>query len=421
MKKRIAALIVVLMLVLPSSAYALETNELIAIAAMPLAVAAVADIADVPAGDLVTVVSAMNRAYVPAPQFVEVVRYAPVALVDTNEPRFVSYVTTQVDNGIMGDALALSLANRLESAYEIQEINVVSPQPVYYVERRELIPTVVTSRLALQPARFDPLALVAMPLAVAAVAELTDVPTNDLISFIAALNQASMPAPQFVEVVRYSPVVFLDDTIEPQFVSFVTTEVDRGIRGDSLAIAIADRYRTFGIRDIDVVDPPRTVFVDRTEVFPPVVRTRVASARAHPHGGPPGQVKKDLGLQTGAEVVHGTTSRRDRAVVTRDSDRDRGKQKTRVVRDEPRRQDARRVAPRSRGKSSGSAKKNQAVSAPIQREQGNSGRRVTARSSGPPARTVSGNDGRGRADRGNAAKGNSQGKAKGKDKGKGNG
>jgi len=32
--------------------------------------------------------------------------------------------------------------------------------------------------------------------------------------------------------------------------------------------------------------------------------------RAHPHGGPPGQLKKQFGLKTGAEVVH-----RERVVV----------------------------------------------------------------------------------------------------------
>lgn len=403
MKTRIFALIAVLMLVLPSSAYALETNELVAIAAMPLAVAAVADIADVPTSDLISVVSAMNRASVPPPQFIEVVRYVPVALVDRTEPTFVQYVTTQVDNGLVGDALAVSLADRIVTTYGVSEINVVNPQTVYVVERREFIPTVVTTRL--QPAPFDPLALVAMPLAVAAVANLTDVPANDLISFISALNQAAVPAPQFVEVVRYSPVVFLDDAYEPQFVQFVTTEVDRGIRGDRLALVIADRYRSMGLRDIDidVVSPPRTVFVNQAEFFPPVVRTRVAEVRAHPHGGPPGQLKKDRGLQTGAEVVHGTRPAK-RVIVVDDG---RKAKKTRVVQQqEPRRQ----PAPKARGRSEGSGKgKKVAVSAPVHRDHGKK----------QVVRTASNNDGRGRADRGD--KGNGKGNSKGKGKGKGNG
>jgi hypothetical protein len=401
MKTRIVALIAVLMLVLPSSVYALETNELVAIAAMPLAVAAVADIADVPTSDLISVVSAMNRASVPPPQFIEVVRYVPVALVDRTQPTFVEYVTTQVDNGLVGNALAVSLADRIVTTYGVSEINVVNPQTVYVVERREFVPTVVTTRL--QPAPFDALSLVAMPLAVAAVANLTDVPANDLISFISALNQAAVPAPQFVEVVRYSPVVFLADSYEPQFVQFVTTEVDRGIRGDRLALVIADRYRTMGLRDIDidVVNPPRTVFVDQAQFFPPVVRTRVAEVRAHPHGGPPGQLKKDRGLQTGAEIVHETKPGKQ-MIVRRDVDNGRKAQKTRVVQEEPRRQ----VVPRSRGRSEGSGK----------------GKKVTVSDHGKPqvVRTAS-NDGRGHVDRGRGERGNSKGNSKGKGKGKGNG
>jgi hypothetical protein len=423
MKTRIAALIAVLMLVLPSSAYALETNELVTIAAMPLAVAAVADLNDVPTSDLVTVVSAMNRASVPAPQFIEVVRYVPVALVDEREPRFVSYVTTQVDRGLVGDELAVSLADQLGTRYDVREINVVEPQTVYLVERhefiptREFIPTVVTTRL--QSTRFDPLALVAMPLAVAAVANLTDVPTNDLVSFISALNQAAMPAPQFVEVVRYSPMVFVSDTYEPQFVRFVTTEVDRGIRGETLAIAIADRYRTMGIRDIDVINPPRTVIVDRTEFFPPVVQTRVAEARAHPHGGPPGQLKKDLGVQTGAEIVHGSRPG-GRVVVARDSDKGRDQQRTRVVKQKPARRDVDRKVTRSPK----SGKRNKAVvSAPVAPDHSNRGHQMKAPSQGRPVTRVtrvtptpSGNSGRGHADKGNS-KGNAGGKGKGKGKG----
>jgi len=263
------------------------------------------------------------------------------------------------------------------------------------------------------------LALVAMPLAVAAVANLTDVPTNDLISFISALNQAAMPAPQFVEVVRYSPVVFFDDAIEPQFIRFVTTEVDRGIRGETLAIAIADRYRTIGIREIDVIRPPRTIIVDRDEFFPPVVRTRVAEMRAHPHGGPPGQLKKDLGVQTGAEVVHGSRPG-ERVVVARDSGKGRDKQKAKVAQPAPRRQSEPRVTSRSQGKSKGSNKRNTVssrpstvVAAPV--PQRSSERRVTKPARAKTTRTVSGNDGRG-ATKGNA---NSGGKSKGKGKGKG--
>jgi hypothetical protein len=46
------------------------------------------------------------------------------------------------------------------------------------------------------------------------------------------------------------------------------------------------------------------VVVDQN-VIPPEVVQRVESVKQHPHGGPPGQLKKIVGVQTGAEIVHG--------------------------------------------------------------------------------------------------------------------
>ena len=303
MKKKFSALILFSLVLLPSSAWALQVDDLVALTAMPLAVAAVADIADVPATDLMTVVSTLNRANVPPPQFIEIVRYTPVALVETTtEPRFVTYVTTQYDRGLTGNALAYSIAEQFPT-YGVQEVQIVDP-PVMTIVQRQILPQVVVTRF--QPVQFDPLALVAMPLAVAAVSDITGVPSNDLFNFIVSLNQARVPAPQFVEIVRYSPVVFVDPNASPAFLSFVTTEIDRGVIGTPLAVAIADRFDTFGMNEIAILDPPVTTIIDRDVFIPQVVTTRVAEVRSHPHGGPPGQLKKDLGLQTGAEVVHGT-------------------------------------------------------------------------------------------------------------------
>lgn len=334
MKKPFPALIVLFLLVLPGSAQALETNELIALTAMPLAVAAVSEITDVPATDLLSVVSTLNNAQVPPAQFVEIVRYAPVALVDTSEPRFVTYVTSEYERGVIGNDLALAIADRYPT-YGVREVEIVNPPVVTFVEQRQILPPVVVTRF--QPAQFDPLALIAMPLAVAAVADITDIPRNDLFQFIASLNQARVPPPQFVEVVRYSPVVLVDRTQSPLFVSFVRTEIDRGVIGSPLAFAIADRIRVANDVDIDVVRPRTRVIVDRDDFIPANVR--------HPHGGPPGQLKKQLGLQTGAEVVHGTARART-ARVTRDRDDDDGR-RPRVTRER------RRVAPEPRVKQRG--------------------------------------------------------------------
>ena len=315
MKNKLPALLALCLLVIAGQARALETDELLAVTAMPLAVADVVALPDVPQNDVMTVVTTLNRAAVPAPQFVEIVRYAPVAIVQPAEPRFVTYVTQQYDNGVVGQPLAMAISDRYD-AYGIDDVNIADPPVVTVVERQQILPTVVTTQF--RPAQFDPVALIAMPLAVAAVANLTDVPQNDLMQLVASLNRAMVPAPQFVEVVRYSPVVFVDRSYTPQFMQFVTTQVDRGIIGRPLAYAIANRIQTYQPVDIDVVRPPLRI-VERDEILPRVVQTRAYDrtraydariASAHPHGGPPGQLKKQLGLQTGAEVVHGAMPNR---------------------------------------------------------------------------------------------------------------
>src|SRR5438270_455278 len=116
----------------------------------------------------------------------------------------------------------------------------------------------------------DLLSLIAMPLAVDAVANTRGVDLVQLASLVANLNQANVPPADFVQVVRDAP------TTQPEFVPFVQTQVSQGVTGPALVAAI---------------DQQRTVQSGRVE--------------QHPHGGPPGQLKKIYGYQTGAEVVHG--------------------------------------------------------------------------------------------------------------------
>ena len=390
MKIKLPALLAVCLLTFAGTASALQTDELIAISAMPLAVADVVALPDVPRDDVITVVTTLNQAAVPAPQFVEIVRYVPVALVEPAEPRFVTYVTQEYQRGIVGEPLALAIANRYNT-YGIDDAHIVDPPVLTVVERREILPATVVTRF--QPVEFDPLALIAMPLAVAAVADIADVPRTDLMRFITSLNQAMVPAPQFVEVVRYSPVVLVDRTASPQFIQFVTTEVDRGVIGRPLAFAIADRIDSFQPVDIDVVAPRPAFIVDRDAVIlPTVVTTRVA--RAHPHGGPPGQLKKQLGLQTGAEVVHGTRpARTTRTVVARGDDDDRRGRQDRVTRE--------RSKPKPKVIRVEQEQRQSAPKVQRQRERGNNRGNVEQR----------GNSGGGKG------KGKSQGKGKGKGKG----
>jgi hypothetical protein len=314
MKKILLALLIAL--ALPRPGEALDTNDVLALVAMPLAVAAVSDIADVPVRDVANLVTALNRADVPPTQFVEVVRYAPMAIVDRSvDPPFVRYVTTRVDDGIVGEPLVLEIQERYRP-YGVTQFDPLAPR--YVVVENDPLPPVVVNQFGL-----DPLALVAMPLAVAAVAELTDVPMNDLMSLVMALNQRNVAPTQFVEIVRYSPVALLDDTARPRFIRYVTTD-SGDLQRNAYALALAQELRTYGADDLDVVRVAEPAYVfDRTDILPGVVRN-------HPHGGPPGQIKKELGLQTGAEVVHGSKPGRDRdddvrgrVVETIDRDRDR--------------------------------------------------------------------------------------------------
>ena len=156
----------------------------------------------------------------------------------------------------------------------------------------------------------DLLALVAMPLAVAAVSDMPNVPQNQLIDFVTLLNHAGVPPAQFVEAVRYVPVALVTPVDNgPTFVEYVRTQEQQGLRGTQLVTVIEDRYRTIGIpADVDVV-APRVVEGNRDTFVPEMVRRRVNEITStrwskHPHGGPPGQLKKIEGVKTGAEIVH---------------------------------------------------------------------------------------------------------------------
>jgi len=275
-----------------TSAFALNTKELLSLVAMPLAVAAASDLNGVREPDLIDLVTQLNQANVPPTEFVQIVRYVPVALIEQNgQPQIVQYVTTETRRGVIGTQLATNIADELHMRYDVPRFELVPAQPVI-VETTQIIPQYVTTRT-----NNSLLSLVAMPVAVAAVAELAGIPQQQLIDVVTQLNYANVPPQQFVEVVRYVPVALVNTDTSPQFVQYVTTQVNSGVTGPALATVVADRLRTFGAREINVIAPqPQPVFVPQ----PAPVRV----VRAHPHGGPPGQLKKVYGYQTGAEVVH---------------------------------------------------------------------------------------------------------------------
>lgn len=412
---RKAAFAVLLLLLIPLPARALETDELLGLVAMPLAVAAASEVTGVPVGDLSHFVATLNRAQVPPTRVVQVVRYAPAALVvEDQQPAFIEYVDYQVDQGITGTQLVTVIEDRYQT-YDLEPDFVVLDEPATtYVVRDDYIPEAVVTRVAsVRPSYVvsdtnDLLALAAMPLAVAAVADITGVPMSDLSSFVASLNAARVPPLQVVEVLRYSPVVFVDEVERSRFVSFVNTQVVDGVTGLRLVDVIDDRLRTY-----DVTPQFRTIqasevvnVVDDDDFFPAVVTSRVAAARSHPHGGPPGQLKKELGVQTGAEVVHGTTRRAPSRDVTADRDRparvkvrDRSDDDRRVVRERPKRRAERSVERAERPRVE---------------------RRVERRQERPkPERVSPGRSGGGEGKGQGHGKGQGQSKGKGKGKGKG--
>ncbi len=285
-----------------ASALSTQTQELLSTIAMPLAVAAVSRVTGVPQTQLASLVSTLNQANVPPAQFVDVMRYTPVALLDNNGQPFVAYVQTQASQGVTGDALASAIVQQLRTQYN------VTPQPATFVVEDNYIPQTIFTNLGSSSISSDSFAVIALPLAVAAVAEIAGVQQDQLASLVATLNNANVPPAQIIEVVRYVPVVLVDNG-QP-FVQYVQQQVSQGVRGPALVPVIERQLQPYyPSAPIRVTPPPqpvrqRTVVVDQN-FFPPLVVNRVAEVRQHPHGGPPGQLKKQLGVQTGAEVVHG--------------------------------------------------------------------------------------------------------------------
>lgn len=421
---RKAALAALLLVLVPLQAHALDTEELLGLVAMPLAVAAASEVTGVPVGELSHFVATLNRAQVPPTQVVQVVRYAPAALViEDQQPEFIEYVDYQVDQGITGPQLVTVIEQRYQT-YDLEPQFLTFEEPATtYVVRDDFIPQTVVTRVAqFQPAYVvgdtnDLLALAAMPLAVAAVADLTGVPLGELSNFVATLNAARVPPVQVVEVLRYAPVVLVDDVERPRFVQFVNTQFADGVTGTRLVNVIDDRLQTFDVTPRFDSGSVLNV-VDQDEFFPAVVTSRVARVREHPHGGPPGQLKKELGVQTGADVVHGSARRqvasRDRAVrATRDDDdrrvvRKQRPQERRVVRERADRDERPRARVERRAE-----RQQQRVEKPrVDRDRGNRGRGSASQGRGR------GNDGGGHGNSGGGG-GHGQGKGKGKGKGKG--
>jgi hypothetical protein len=292
MKK--TALLLMLLALVPARARALNTNDLLSLVAMPLAVDAVSRVTGVPQDQLAQFVSTLNQADVPPQQFVQTVRYAPVAL---QQPDFVPYVETQTSQGITGTQLVEVIDQRLpQYGVTMQPAEYVDVTPAYVLSDQYVYSPATTLASGNSGSL---LSLIAMPLAVAAISEIADVPQDQLTALLSTLYQGNLPPAQFVETIRYVPVALVE---QPDFVPFVQSQVANGVTGPALVTVIDQRLPDYAPPPVSA--PAASTFVVTQDYIPPAVRTRVAEAHAHPHGGPPGQLKKSYGLQTGAEVVH---------------------------------------------------------------------------------------------------------------------
>jgi hypothetical protein len=282
------AALILLLAFIPIHASALNTNDLLSLVAMPLAVDAVSRVTGVPQDQLAQLVSSLNQANVPPQQFVQTVRYAPVAL---QQPDFVPYVQTQASQGITGVQLVNVIDQRLPQ-YGVKPVEVVDVTPTYVLSDNYIYSP--TSSIGSGTSN-DLLSLIAMPLAVAALSDIAGIPQDQLASLLGTLNQADVPPAQFVDTLRYVPVALVE---QPDFVPYVQSQVSNGVTGPALVTVIDQRLPRY------TPAPAASNIVVTQDYMPPTVRTRVAEWHNHPHGGPPGQLKKMEGVQTGAAIVH---------------------------------------------------------------------------------------------------------------------
>ena len=183
--------------------------------------------------------------------------------------------------------------------------------------KKFVLALVVTALVPVQASALNTtelLATIAMPLAVAAVSDVSGVPESQLSTVVAMLNNAFVPAPQAVEIIRYVPVALVTDNGQP-FVNFLQEQVTQGLTGNQFVTVVDRQLQTYYVNAspaITVTTTSNDPVVVGNDFVPQVVHTRVAAVREHPHGGPPGQLKKRSGAQTGATVVHNEPRGRDR-------------------------------------------------------------------------------------------------------------
>lgn len=151
MGRALLAVTIAATLLVPPAALALENEDVLSLVAMPLAVAAVSEINKVPTSELQDVVTMLNAAAVPAPQFIEITRYMPVALTaDRTQPEFANFVRLRTGEGQRGSVLVSSIAEQLRT-YGLPELDLAVTKPRTIDVEDSFFPSRVRKHLAKVP------------------------------------------------------------------------------------------------------------------------------------------------------------------------------------------------------------------------------------------------------------------------------
>lgn len=324
-------LIAFLCAISPREAEALNTDDVLSLVAMPLAVSQVCDVRGVQTSRVAELVSYMNQADVPPADFVETLRYVPIALVfrgDDRQPDFVEWVHGEIGRGVRGEGLAWAMDRQLRTYDEV--VPVVERRETHtarhvryaysYAFDRDYVPSDIRRHCGNRLA--GSLSVIDMPVAVVNVCDVRGMRAERVAELAREMIDAGVISVQFCEVMRYAPAALVYDggyRGQPDFVQYVRSERARGLGGYQLVTAIDQRLRSYDVAP--QIDPyptgqsysqPFQNYIPPSEQFyvPPVVRTRVATRiasvgfNAQPIPAPPSaQVQRLLGMQNGQAVV----------------------------------------------------------------------------------------------------------------------
>ncbi len=362
--RKLALLTLFLTVLVPLKARAFNTTTLnpaddtLAYVAMPLAVSDVCAVRGVQTDQVASLTAYMDQAQVSPEGFIDVFRYAPVALVygSGRRPDFVQWVGTQVSDGVAGDQLVTVMERQLQtyggdvvSAPRTYRRHYYEPryyEPDYYDVAFESDYVPIGVRRYCERELLDPFALIDMPVAVADVCDL-GVPYDRVGRLVVQLDLGDVEPWQTVELLRYAPPALLvSDFGQPDFAQYVYDQRVGGLSGYALVQITSQRLLTYNV--VPQIDPVpqvytgRTAFapvaqnyvspIDATTFVPPVVRTRIASGVAPgsgfqqplaapagaPVAAPSPQVTRLLGERgSGAVVSNPGQARRELAQTTR--------------------------------------------------------------------------------------------------------